>query len=265
MRQLIKFLLLGFAALAIPQSIPARDLVAVKWTPKVREYCHVLRFPQGWQMPLFARGKYGDQELIPRFELGDSDYEFRIPGVLGTRFLVRSVEDYGFVKYYTTNLYAVYLFDPTAVPQPADEEEWNSATVVPLRYKGPADALAKYIQSRGIHLTPGGDHGGVDRLSPDRAVLVLQSWSGTLGRDGGSDLPGDFSISLPFNRAHGKLFFDVYDADTGKKLVTITTSFVNIFPENIFEKTGWVTERYFFVLLDEKREKCLVCDFGRSR
>jgi len=96
-----RLLLLGFAALAIPGIGRTKDPVAVKWSPAVHEYCRVLRFPQGWQMPLFARGKYGGQELIPRFELGDSDYEFRVPGVLGTRSLVCSVEDYGFVKSYT--------------------------------------------------------------------------------------------------------------------------------------------------------------------
>jgi hypothetical protein len=212
---------------------------------------------------MFVKEKYGSQLPVHKFSLYD-DYEFRIPGVLGTRFLVRGISVP--TKAYSLNIYAVYLFDPTAVPQPANEDEWNSATVVPLRYVGPADALLKYLRSLGHPFDASGDHEKeAVSVSPDRAVVIKQSWSGTLGGPGSSDIPGDFSISLPFSRPHGKLFLDVYDAESGKKLVTITTSFVNTYPENILGKTGWVTERYFFVPLDEKREKCLICDFGRSR
>jgi hypothetical protein len=187
---------------------------------------------------------------------------FRIPGVLSTRFLVRAFDAY--LKHYATNLYEADLADPSAVPYPATENAWNSATVVPLRYKGPYASLKSFVQSRGIHFVPGGDHSHGYNVSPDRAEVIFQSWSGTLGPGAGSDVPGDFSISLKFGNAHGKLFFDAYSADTGKKLVTIVMKFVSIFPEEVFDRTGWVTERYFFVPLDQRRDKCLICDFGRK-
>lgn len=212
-------------------------------------------------MPNFIRGKDGRQTFLPKVSLSD-EYEFRVAGVLGTRFLVRVINEP--FKIPTLNTYGVDLADPAAVAGPATEDEWSSGAIVPLRDRAPREVFARYAESRGFHFTGSGDHNlSVGRVSTDRSIVIAQSWSGTMGSGGGSDVPGDFSIHLDFSRSHGKIFFDVYSVDTGKKLITITTTFRDIIPDNMFEKTGWVTERYFFVPLDERREKCLTCDFGR--
>jgi hypothetical protein len=263
MTRFSSFLLFIPAIVCLAQTGLARDTVEVQWNSTVRECCHLLRFPQGWQMPKFVPKGDGTWEVYGSITLEEADYEFRIPGELSTRFLVRAFDTY--LRHYTKNFYEVDLADPHAIPYPASEDAWNSATIVPLRYKGPAAAQEKFVQSRGFRFPPSGDHSHGYTLSPDRAVLIIQSWTGTLGPSGGSDVPGDFSISLKFGDAHGKLFFDAYNADTGKKLVTIVTKFINILPEEVFDKTGWVTERYFFVPLDERRDKSLICDFGRNR
>jgi len=243
------------AGLLMPGVGSARDFVEVDLKPAVREYCHIVRFP-GWKAPQSIDGS-----SFPKFDYA-GDYEFRVPGLLNTTFLVR-----GFPasqrRYYTANLYKVDLSDPKAVARPASEEEWDAAAVVPLRYKGPANVLGKFIDSLGFHFQPSGREEGEVRVSPDRALLVLQSWSGKLGSGGNNDLPGGISFQL--GRSHGKLFFDVYNTDTGKKLITVVARFHNNLPEAAFEKTGWVTERYFFLPLDDKRERCLVCEFGRTR
>jgi hypothetical protein len=254
--------LLVLASLVAPGVGLARDPVEVNYNALTREFCHVVRFPLGWQM--FPDEKYGLQPPS-KYSFDNGDYEFRVPGLLGTRFLVR-----GFVpdlskRDYTMNLYAVDLSDPRAVAQPASEEEWNSATVLQLRYTGQAEALFTYIRSLGFQFAPSGDHGQGGRLSPDRAVWILHSWKGTLGGSGGSDVPGDFSIHWPFGNSHGKLFFDAYSTSTGKKLLTVSANFSIILPETAFEKTGWVTERYFIIPLDERQLRFLVCDFGKIR
>jgi hypothetical protein len=82
-------------------------------------------------------------------------------------------------------------------------------------------------------------------MSPDRTVLVVESWTGKLAA-GGSDLPGDFPVG--FGRNRGKLFFDVFNATTTKKLIAITANFFTILPEEAFRATGWLTERYFLML-----------------
>jgi hypothetical protein len=237
----------------------ARDPLEVNFNPLTREYCHVVRFPLGWQT------NWDDTNGQPpaRYDFDFGDYEFRVPGLLSTRFLVRGFAPSLSRRYYTTNVYTVDLSNPSGVAQPASEEEWNSGTLVPLRYTGPAEAMVKYYQSHGFHFVASGDHGYDDRVSPDRAVWVLQSWKGTLG---GSLEPGDFSLhSLLGGNSHGKLFFDAYSTSTGKKLVTVTTNFSIILPESAFRKTGWVTERYFFIPLDERMARCLVCEFGKTR
>src|SRR5581483_12014781 len=82
-------------------------------------------------------------------------------------------------------------------------------------------------------------------VSPDKTLFVLNSWTGKLGSGGGNDSnPGDFHITFPLGRPHGRLFFDVYDLATAKKVMTITAKFVNILPEAAFGKSVWITERY---------------------
>jgi hypothetical protein len=259
--------LYSFAALSIPGISLGRDPVQVKFSPATQEYCHVLRFPVGWPMPVFVLQKDGTKHFPLPLDLAD-DYEFRVSGLLGTKFLVRGVEGYGF-RSYTSNIYGADLSDPAGVAQPTSEEEWSSAT--PIRFAqeavpGLSSYLAKSIKFMGQEFPKSGDkwdlHEGI--VSPDRSVLTVQSWSGALGPGGSSDVP--LGISLTFGRGpHGKLFFDFYNVDTGKKLITVTASFNTILPQEVFSKTRWVTERYFIIPLDFKRERCLVCEFGGRR
>ncbi len=72
---------------------------------------------------------------------------------------------------------------------------------------------------------------------------------------------------LPYvtGRDKGKLYFDVFNANTGRKVVTIVATYLDVLPDTAVERTMWVTERYFIVPLGKHRERCLVCDFGRAR
>jgi hypothetical protein len=60
-------------------------------------------------------------------------------------------------------------------------------------------------------------------------------------------------------------YFDVFSADTGKKITTIEGTYEYGSPDDQMRQTAWVTERYFIIPLGEHRERCLVCEFGRSR
>jgi hypothetical protein len=77
--------LLVLAALAAPGIGTAADVVEVDLNAAAREYCHALRFPSGWQMPSSADDA---GQIFPRYDLGAEDYEFRVPGLQGTGFLV---------------------------------------------------------------------------------------------------------------------------------------------------------------------------------
>jgi hypothetical protein len=193
-----------------------------------------------------------------------------VRGLLGTKFLVRGVEEV-IDNYYSSNIYEADLSDPSGVAQPASEEEWNAATVVATPRGTFADGvrvlnqLSKHAGFRGLDAlrSDGKGESGMS-VSPDWALLVVMSWSGTNGRCGGSDVPISIDLGcIDLWGPHGKLFFDVYSGDTLKEVVTITAGFHGILGEEALGKTRWLTERYFLMPLDERRERCLVCDFGR--
>jgi hypothetical protein len=226
------------------------DHIEVPLTPAMRQYCHIVRFPQGWAMQRL------DDEGDPLSFRYGSEYEFRVEGVLSTRFLVGGFQTWVRRRYDTTNRYKVDLSDSTAPVLSASREAWESAAVVPLIRKSafppsgrvPSEKLAEL---HGFQFGKSGDiwcqpSDCASRLSPDQAWLVLQSRS-RANADG-----------------HTKVSFDIFNADTGSKVITI----VGIHegrgddPDGALSRTAWVTERYFIVPLGEHKERCLVCEFG---
>ena len=97
-------------------------------------------------------------------------------------------------------------------------------------------------------------------LSPDEAWIVLESYSGS--SLSGTDTRFDRSC-LPFG-CRGKIFLDIFNVNTGKKLLDIEGAYSGGHPEDYLGKVRWLTERYFIVPLGEHRERCLVCEFGRG-
>jgi hypothetical protein len=229
------------------------DDLEVTLTPASRGYCHVIRFPQGW---VFARF---DKEVGQRLFFGSpsSDYEFRVEGVLSTKFLVRGFTENVGRNYYTNNQYEIDLSDTIAPMLEVGRKAWEAAAVVPLTRKSAFPPIGVPNEMRlkfhGFQFNRTGDIWGqpsdyATRLSPDQAWLVLQSRE----------------------RKHGnspvKVFFDVFNADTGQKVFVIEVSYSSIHntedPDGVLAKTGWLTERYFIVPPGKTIERCLVCDFA---
>ena len=231
------------------------DDLEVTLTPAAREYCHAVRFPQGWAIR--RHEERTSQRLF--FGLEYSDYEFRAEGALSTEFLVAGFTDFVGYKNYTTNHYRVNLANPSAPIVPASQKSWDDATVILFARKSPL--LPKRIpdedkpfQFHGLEFTKSGDiwaqaYFAAALLSPDQAWLVLQS----------GDRQGD--------QKRARVFFDFFNADTGQKLFTLEGIFTSLhlgeYAEEALAKTGWVTERFFIVPLGRFRERCLVCDFGK--
>ncbi|MGD0132670.1 MAG: hypothetical protein ABSE57_11515 [Bryobacteraceae bacterium] len=262
------FLLNMFPAVAA--SCWAAEGVDVKITPTIQEHCHVVRFPQGWSIAPFVRNHDVLNTVTPVEYTYWSDYEFRVPGVLETRFLVRGVnKSLNKGPYnYTKNAYALDLSDPKCIPRPASENEWQSGTVVPdNRLTDFSRNFAKIavrltngtpLRFRGFQFDKTGKvwEGEVARLSPDQSWIALLSSSGKIAkRDGFTGFEG---------RDKGELFVDVYNAYTGEKLLTIVGTYLNIDPQAL-NQALWVTERYFILPLGEHRQPCLVCDLGPNR
>jgi hypothetical protein len=259
---------LAFSAIAttslfLSSTMRAGSPIEVKVTAAMREYCHIVQFSQGWVVAQFdGRGQYLGNFL--------RDYEFRVTGELRTRFLVAGVVDAGFEQQrrYTTNKYEVNLSDPKALVRSASDEAWQSAATVPTARKRVFVASSlltddKAIEFHNFLFTKFGDHWALDNslLSPDQAWLVLQSWTGT------AEVPSEHGITFDWGTIfgyRGKLFFDVFNADNGKKLLTIQGRYATGNPGGVIGRTAWLTERYFIVPMGEHSERCLVCDFGRS-
>jgi hypothetical protein len=233
------------------------DIVDVKLTPALRKYCHIIRFPQGWKIRPFADDGEPTTISIPR-----SDYEFRVRGLLNTQFLVGAfTPDVVERRYNASNHYRVNLSDPTAPAVPASEEDWNAASTVQLVRKFqyfPELGKGGPIVFNGFRFPKSGaqwSDPGVSRLSPDSAWLVLQSFT-----EGG--------VSKLTHRGLATLFMDVFNANTGDKVLTIEANqsgFAGPDSVGVLETTAWLTERYFVVPLGEHRERCLICEFGSNK
>jgi hypothetical protein len=225
--------------------------VEITLTPAIREYCHIVRFPQGWNI-----ATYDPTIHQPLFYGYDSLYEFRVPGELETTFLVAGIILPS--KKYTINKYRVNLSDPAAIAHPATEKEWLDGTKIPTTREEvvhvPHLTNEQPINFNGFQFTKTGNiwAGENSRVSPDRVWIVLLSSSGTVAKR------DEFLIFG--GRDKGKLFFDVFNADSGRKLMTIVGAYVDIDPGHALNQSIWVTERYFIVPLGEHRERCLVCD-----
>jgi hypothetical protein len=252
-------LLLGISAL-LSVSLVAEmnawaqfDDLKVSLTPGARQYCHVIRFPQPWAIQHFD--DHAGQRLF--FGLPGSDYEFRVEGVLSTKFLVAGFTEFVGRNYYTNNRFKVDLSDPAASVPAVNRKVWENAAVVPLNRKsvflpGATVTKEKRLEFNGFEFNKTGDLWGqpsndATRLSADQSWLVLQS------------------RAVKNQQGPTRVFFDFFQVGTGQKLFTIegTYSSINaVDPDGVLAKTGWLTERYFIVPLGKTIERCLVCDFG---
>jgi hypothetical protein len=93
---------------------------------------------------------------------------------------------------------------------------------------------------------------------------VLQSYSGKVESGGAGDW--DFKIDWGlFFGTHGKIFFDVYGVDAGKKVITIAGSYSSGNPSHELGGTGWLTERYFIVPFGDPNDRFMICEFSGRR
>ena len=158
----------------------------IKLTPVASEYCHVIRFPKGWSVP---RQDKNGQPLL--FDYA-SEYEFRVEGVLSTRFLVGGYTRLG-QRYYTFERYKVDLSDRSAPIVAASPAAWNAAAVIPLIEKSifppVGTATGEAIDFHGFRFAKSGEFwvqpaSDASRLSPHQtwAWCLAQNVSAREGR-----------------------------------------------------------------------------------
>jgi hypothetical protein len=194
-----------------------RDFIEVTLTPVMREYCHIVQFPQGWNVQ-----RVKDDNGMPlTIDYPESDYEFRVEGPLSTWFLVGAFKHQRH-RYDSTDRYRVNLSDPTAPILPANKDDWNGAAVVPLARKSIFPSVGSMTPDREaifnkFRFTKSGARWpaqfyAASRISPDSVWLILQSET-----DRGTSRLGIIE--------HYAVFFDVFNTDTGGEMFTIEGAF----------------------------------------
>lgn len=161
-------------ALFLPERAPAQrwaDSLEVTMSPAMREYCHIIRFPQGWAVQKYD--KNGQFLAFPGTRISSS-----APGVLSTEFLVKAFELLG-EHCYSSNVYKVDLSDFRAVPFPSSRKPWEDTATVPLTRKSifppaPMDPLKQPAEFHGFQFEKRGEiwaqpYDPATRLSPDGA------------------------------------------------------------------------------------------------
>jgi hypothetical protein len=138
-----------------------------------------------------------------------------------------------------------------------DDQTWDAArTVVPvektsidLPILGGSAPVENYVNYAGKQFARTGEFwvdyvSGLSRLSPNKEWLILQSRS---------------------RAGRGSAYFDVFNVGTGRKLITINGSFNEPFPDDMIDKTFWLTNKYFFIPMGPRREGLVVCEFGSAK
>ncbi len=228
----------------------------VTLSAEVRQYCHIIRFPQGWNIqPVDRSGE-------PLFFNEQGDYEFRQEVPSAGTFLVGGFTTMVEHRYDTNNRYRVDLSSPKVPLYPANLKEWEAGKVVPLTRssvfpRGARPTEHEEAEFNGFHFAKTGvlwiQYGFDTRLAPNHAWLVLQS-----------------RARNPDKHGPTKVFLDVFNTATGKKVLTIQGVYSNhvgsavlsIDPDGYLNGTAWLTERYFIVPLGAHKEQCLVCEFS---
>lgn len=212
------------------------------------EYCHLVRFPQGWTMPRL--GPPFDKEPLVYLE---ADYDIRQVSPGSDKFLIRAIQKHRGIPTPTLNVYLVDLANPSVVPRPASPVEWAAAEPIalnrtPIGIELNRESAAKF---KGFTFPKTADRWATyapSRLSPASSWLVLQSADGKQ--------MSAFGIKY-------RVVFDMYSTETGRKLATIETTYSGIGnnPDECAGRAAWLTDRFFLIPLGKQAENCLVCEF----
>jgi hypothetical protein len=101
--------------------------IEVTLTPLTQQYCHIVRFPRGWEFKKLDKPEDGPINFDD-----DADYEFRAENSQGTRFLIGGSVTVASGRSKTTNWYRVDFGNPRSPARSARRETGEAAAVIPL-------------------------------------------------------------------------------------------------------------------------------------
>jgi len=147
----------------------------------------------------------------------------------------------------------------------ATQSEWDQADPY-LTFRVGADSLGRSLEAgqkvkyKGREFDKSGSKWpqGQDPslVSANGNFLAVNSWDGVLAYVENGGL-------LPFYRDHldGHYYVDFYNVSSGQHLLTLQGEFHGVDPQELFDKSGWISKSYYLLPLDEKgMRRFVLCD-----
>ncbi len=219
------------------------------------KYCTQVSFPP-WIRPKHFdawNGGFG-------FHIGLADFEFRqLEGSEGGEIFISAYIEYHKVRYPSPSHYA-FRFDNSKSVRAISDREWDlGEPLLPFRF---AAGDRFHIEGPGLRLPDGRllpRHGkgwteysiiGPALISPDDIYVAL------LGRDDSHD------VFHPIQNVRGGRYYtDVYEVQSGTRIIGIKGSFQTIAEDKFQQRSLWLKKRYFILPLSfEGMRRILVCD-----
>jgi hypothetical protein len=157
-------------------------------------------------------------------------------------------------RFYSPTKYRVDL--STGLVRSASENEWAGAqssfmllnSISRLSDLKPEDNLAykgkEYIK-RGAQW-PLYSSADASRLSPDGGFLAVNSWGGEMKICSGDLLPEVWSCQ---DRIQGDYHIEIYETAAATLALSLTGQFQGFDPSDLFGRSAWISERYYFLPL----------------
>ena len=223
--------------------------------------CQIVRFPGPWITDAQAHVQGLDDEEEWLYE-HEKDAVFHRTPEMGPGRIIVSVEapgDRKSPKWFLVDLDGLPIVRPVAAAQ------WNAAASVRIEWK-----LWAALSGQGMILTPVGnpDHPAaikmasvISRLSPDGKWAVVFRWHGVVQKSGkglptGDLMPGTVPVMSQYS-------VEVINTLTERPVFLAKGHFHGINTAHLDSSFAWLTDRIFWMPLDDDIRDVLVCDATR--
>ncbi len=223
-----------------------------------KERCQIVHFPEPWITEPLPR--MDDPEMAEVFKalyVEDAVFRRRPEMGLGEVFVsVEALEDRKSPHKFLLNL------DPSPSIQKIGDDQWNSAALTRIAW-----AQWDKLQNPGLRMVTEADRSAASMteifsaVSPDAAWAAVFRWHGQIGR-GEKGVPSKqlFPAAGP---TLTEFSVEIADAATEHKVVVLSGQFTGVSTMDLKNSLGWITNRIFWMPLDNDTRDVLVCDSAR--
>jgi hypothetical protein len=227
-----------------------------------QESLRVIRFPASWRAPDGESIISPDGYAIRKLKNSSTD-ELLFAGVTSAGHWGQRYGESPNDSWYGANHYAVSL-DGKFQVRPATEGEWKEGLQVANGgQKFPPDDKPEMhtdtVEYQGKMFAKTGDYwsGPMALFSQQKNWVALFSYSNSEKRAAPVERR---EMPFPSSGGHepGEIFVDVYNTNTGAKVLAGHASYNGFDPSILFSKAVWIEDHYFVMPLDLSSETCFL-------